>query len=1079
MTKQLTTRLINNDDSSTDEQQVFRRINHCEQIEAGQYWTAVTDVATQSSYAKIKENMTLLITKIRYVENSIHSIELASHPKYDSSTIHELLLPDFMEKFRFEPNGEQVRAREIAKIQNNLQEKQNAFNELQYNPQKMQTEVYNKIELLHPDIDISRHHNTQLLSLGQIISSKELVSKQTVEDLKALAKLQSIIAEETSKLIQSKTQELSAIINSLTPFFKERGLAALAKTSEMSEQIKKITQGINTLDLYTGDGVEVINVIADGKPAPIDEPLVIYQKKLFIDEELCLWADLDSRFDVNSFDIFVEALSKNPEFLDQIIPASRGVCIMATTAREIAYNYDLFTNATLRQRNKEIYIVVRNGENIHLVYAPLHSFSNRLYPTTEEPDNIFKFKRFNGTDEADITFDSLDYPKAYSEYEYHIVHYKRFLVLLCGLDHRLQLLGRFYHGDDNLKFLTIEFQEKYFRFISNDDAKRSLAGGVVHEDVTVLINNQNRLIQKGSIIYCDWTFLENKDNAPALFKESYKYNYTNKIASFVNEIDNIQIVEKDKQGFYVKAASRNESTGRSFDAKVYLSNVDDAFNYERLPFINLDGLSIHEVNYYLHNRPSRKNQLYFIRMFKKIREYLIKNQQKDSGTITWLRETILASGAVRNIDNVDNYISIAIAKWKTFNALEVLPPQKAPSLNSIFDVVYLLDRQKSIISKLECIIETCVYSPLKISIVADGSIALYVEPTSDEMDDRLEKHPWVKRFIFKFSASGQLVNSTSSLILLDELNNIENTIQSWENCKNWDKLRSLYFNSYQQKSKLFSKVDSVFAATLNKLEIARADENKIEDLLNDYIRIRNKLSDGKYVNLPNLYIPFGITNLHGLYIMAICIHNPFNYLLKYTSNESAIAEFKHKFTKLYQNPSTALNFLSNDYYFELVSLSVQEFNKSSDLFLSNHDHRLTNYQAVTNNIDLGLQNWINQDSKGKYWISEQVQVNKSINLNSVIDCCSGSVTNQKSYFIYHVKSPNIVDGYEICEFFHVPDKELVNNVPLITDNLDIAEQYIKDETSSGWFVNRSEEYKKIDNVENNSTILKAWYKYKQ
>ncbi len=1075
MTNQLTTRLISNDDSSTDEQQVFKRINHCEHIEAGQYWTAVTDVTTQSRDVEIKENMTLLITKIRYIENSIHSIELASHPKYDSSTIHKLSLSDFIEKFRFEPNGEQIRAREIAEIQSNLQEKQNAFNELQYNPQKMQTEVYNRIELLHPDIDISHHHNTQLLSLGQIISNKELVSKQTVEDLKALAKLQSIITEETSKLIQFKTQELSAIISSLTPFFKERGLAALAKTSELSEQIRKITQGINTLDLYTGDGVEVINIISDGKPAPINEPLVIYQKKLFIDEELCLWADLDSRFDINSFDIFIEALSKNPDFLDQIIPASRGVCIMATTAREIAYNYDPFTNSTLGQLNKEIYVVVRNGENIHLVYAPLHSFSDRLYPTTDEPDNIFK--RFNGIDEANITFDSLDYPKAYSEYEYHIVHYKRFLVLLCGLDHRLQLLGRFYHGDDNLKFLTIEFQEKYFRFISNDDAKRSLIGGVVHDDVIVWINNQNKLIQKGSIIYCDWTFLENKDNAPALFKESYKYNYTNKIASFIKGLDNIQIVEKDKQGFYVKASSENENTGRNFDAKVYLTNIDDTFNHERLPFINLDGLSIHEVNYYLHNRPSRKNQLYFIRIFKKVRKYLIKTQQQDSDTITWLRENILVNSALHNIDNVDDYISIAIVKWKIFNSTEALPQPKASSLNSIFDVVYLLDRQKSIISKLECIIKTNMYSPLKISIVADGSIALYVEPTLDEMDDRLEKHPWVKRFIFKFNTSGQLVNSTSSLILLDELNNIEYTVQSWENYKKWDKLRSLYFNSYQQKFKLFSKVDSIFAATLNKLEIARADENKIEDLLNDYIRVRNKLSDGKYVNLPNLYIPFGVTNLHGLYIMAICIHNPFNYLLKYTSNESAIAEFKHKFIKLYQNPSVALNFLSKDYYFELVSLSVQEFNKSSDLFLSNHNHLLTNYKVVTSNIDQGFQNWINQESKGKYWISEQVQVNKSINLNSVIDCCS--VTDQKSYFIYHVKSPSIVDGYEICEFFHVPDKELVDNVPLITDNLDIAEQYIKDKTSSGWFVNRSNEYKKINNVENNSTILKAWYRYKQ
>ncbi|RYF40085.1 MAG: hypothetical protein EOO27_48220, partial [Comamonadaceae bacterium] len=178
----------------------------------------------------------------------------------------------------------------------------------------------------------------------------------------------------------------------------------------------------------------------EGKGAPRDVPLTFVQRKLMADEELAVWRDVDEHFDHTSDDELFAALREHDGFVEQIFPTERCVLVMATTRRYIDYG-DSWANMARNAQNKVVYLLVRDGMNIHRVFSPVESHlgAARLFPTQSDQDEVFR-----GLDGTRIKFEDVAYTDHLSKHELLALHFKRFLLLACGLDHRLKLFGDFY-----------------------------------------------------------------------------------------------------------------------------------------------------------------------------------------------------------------------------------------------------------------------------------------------------------------------------------------------------------------------------------------------------------------------------------------------------------------------------------------------------------------------------------------------------------------------------------------------------------------------------------------------------------
>ena len=454
-------------------------------LQAGQYWRALENVPEEG----IDAGMVLLIQSLRVVDDKPHTVVLRPHPlKFGQSVYleipkegggtrrawfqydeHRFLLDDFLARFEFEPDHQKIRNTEVQAVQSRISELQNELVQGQSNPALIaalvhektaekaakqadaaaeadeqdrteppsETEPRNVPAPLVPPVGAAEVVDMATGTVAQAIEGG--LSPEKMAALRAAANRQHEIATVRAQWIEGKTQEIASAIQQLTPFYSEQAAAALAQTEDVRAFVSDLLRGIESLDLYLGKDVEV-QTVREGKGAPRDVPLTFVQRKLLADEELAVWADVDERFDHASDDQFLEALRTHDGLVEQIFPTERCVLVMATTRRYIDYG-DPWANMARNGQNKVVYLLVRDGMNIHRVYSSVESHlgTDRLFPTKNDQEEIFR-----GLDGSRIKFEDVAYTDHLRKHERFALHFKRFLLLACGLDHRLKLFGDFY-----------------------------------------------------------------------------------------------------------------------------------------------------------------------------------------------------------------------------------------------------------------------------------------------------------------------------------------------------------------------------------------------------------------------------------------------------------------------------------------------------------------------------------------------------------------------------------------------------------------------------------------------------------
>jgi len=799
-------------------------------LQPGQYWRALRAIPEEG----IGEGTTLLIQSIRWVDETEHTIILRPHPSKIGTSVtlevpledgtrsecrfhydeHRFLAKDFLTWFEYEPDHQSVRNQEVREVQEQINALQSELLEAQSNPALLARVVEDELRKQHasegsvsaetsPAVPAASGHNPGSLVAGTVADAIGAgITTESIAQFKQAAEREHKIATIKSQWIQNKTGEIAATIKALTPFYEEQAAAALAQTEDVRTYVTRLMEGIESLDLYTGKDVEV-TTIREGESAPRDQPLTFVQKKLMMDEELAVWADVDEWFDFSKERLFFDALRQHDSLVDQIFPTERCVLVMAVTRRYINYG-DTWENHARNDENRKVFLLARNGMNIYRIFSPVESHlgSARLFPSRDEQDGIFR-----GLDGGEIKFEDVSYTDALAGHDRFVLHYKRFLLLLCGLDHRQKLFGDFYDGPCSLDFVSLDFQEKYFHFIHDEDGAGMLPGEN-RMPLNEWIAEKNTCLRSGSRVLCNWHEVMNPDTAPSACKaEHYGDGFVRRYAP--SERMGVAVAYRNGHSLCVDVPVSGYSYGghadRTFNCKVNLTAFRDGYwKYTDLPFLCLDAVQPEELRWYIHNRDTRSDHLSYIRFFKRALKFLLEERAREQDTRQRLA-LALAEGAIAAGDKATVIINQAVIAWRAAHRGKPLPTFEggnAPAAwKSLLDQMYMLagegQRQAEGVAEF---VTGLGYAPLRLVLSGGAKLVVYVAPKRPEHDNRVEPHAWVHRLTIKRGKRGYTEKSRC-WTLLPKAAAAETTLYQWPQADEWAGKTSI-FQTLERKQAL-------------------------------------------------------------------------------------------------------------------------------------------------------------------------------------------------------------------------------------------------------------------------------------
>lgn len=229
----------------------------------------------------------LLIQELKFADNNLHSVHVRQHPKYSSNTVG-FLLNDFYQYFDVisQADGETIRQREIEDLQKLIAHKEQVVQEYRDHPEKLQAEALNiyskRIESPAATKTVKADNIATLLGQANAI--------EHINSIKSQANMFSDVAKIQADIIIGKVNELQTLMQKLSPFLEERYATTLASTKEAQDAIKEVSDGVATLSLYTGEGVDVYE-IKKGAEASQDVPLTLVQNRILCDVELAYFND--------------------------------------------------------------------------------------------------------------------------------------------------------------------------------------------------------------------------------------------------------------------------------------------------------------------------------------------------------------------------------------------------------------------------------------------------------------------------------------------------------------------------------------------------------------------------------------------------------------------------------------------------------------------------------------------------------------------------------------------------------------------------------------------------------------------
>ena len=240
------------------------RIERFQSLQPGRYWRARREIPEEG----IEADEVLLLQSLRYAEDRPHTVILRPHPsKIGRQTYlkipqkngkakevwfryseHRFRVPDFLDKFEFEPDHERVRRTEVAQIQGHIGELQNKLVEAQHDPARLARYIEQGLREKDetedddgeapagkrtarrtaaraaktpagetPGVPASQASDLVSVSRGSLTGALEGgVSPERIKALRQVANREHRIATLKAKWIKEKTSEIAETLSELT-----------------------------------------------------------------------------------------------------------------------------------------------------------------------------------------------------------------------------------------------------------------------------------------------------------------------------------------------------------------------------------------------------------------------------------------------------------------------------------------------------------------------------------------------------------------------------------------------------------------------------------------------------------------------------------------------------------------------------------------------------------------------------------------------------------------------------------------------------------------------------------------------
>ncbi|MCY3933543.1 MAG: hypothetical protein OXH70_17675 [Acidobacteria bacterium] len=559
--------------------QTVERVDSYVELPLGSYWKARH--GREAAAGEL-----VILSKVHTVDKEPHSVTVVQHPdlwrKYDNwggrdrymDQHRRYLVDDFIDEYEHDPEGAVKRQRLLAAAQ---------------------SEVNDQLALLP----------------SNPAAPTNLESVEKAQD--SMVKLTAYAEDATAQL-----ERVEASMEPVRKFLEEQSMVAEIMSDAVQGQLKKISSKLQTIGLYTGNGV-VVRTFKEGTGAKPSEPVCLFQRRLYMDEESLIHLHRGGA-DFRDMQAFGKQLNEDPKLVERVIPAERAVVAMQIRRNLKDYGTkDPWLEANLNKEYKRAFLLIRDGENLHAVFSSI-KIMHQLFPNEgefEEPfhvkgDSFFKRKAYV------ITPESLEYPGKKHEADELALYYRRILILLSGLSDRLGLLGQFEGGRPNL--YSIESQERFFRFVH--DKEKVLADG--RPNFWQWIKYHNDKIESGDEVACYWDKLITAENAPGCWSR----HWHNPERYFTpKERIGVSIARRQKDRHYIKVPVEGGSWGyhdtdgwyrkwsyreREFDAKVMLPESSNDGWGQSFTHLRLKEADPEDLVYYMENREARSNYLSII-----------------------------------------------------------------------------------------------------------------------------------------------------------------------------------------------------------------------------------------------------------------------------------------------------------------------------------------------------------------------------------------------------------------------------------------------------------------------------------
>ena len=403
--------------------------------------------------------------------------------------------------------------------------------------------------------------------------------------------------------------------------------------SVLKKEIDRKMKYIFVIETFLGINEEVIQ-IGSGVSASEDEPLILYQNVLYMDEEVGVWED--GGLDFSDIEIFDEWVVKN---YDKFVNDKKSVRAFRVRRNKKDYG-DVFANIKFNSRNFETYFLIRNGGNFYRIYSGVR-IREKMFPSLAEYSEIYKKEKEWSEERAK--------EKVQSSHE----NYLYGLIAIQGLIERTEILGNSLRNFVNL-LKPNGLPENKVKLIRDAEREFWLTDG--KKTWQEFLKENRKDSTEGTRIVL--TKAKIHDNGNHRRVEPYH-------PSDAPSLSQIYLIEKiEKSTYSGDFVLRYLPNDRIYEP----GNWEGRLRKRRIPyrfysdeFINFDKITIEDCDYYEKNRLEREYYLDILPILHWIKKIKIEEQKLELEFIK------LIAGKLNWDEDKYKIIQDEIVHWKLKN----------------------------------------------------------------------------------------------------------------------------------------------------------------------------------------------------------------------------------------------------------------------------------------------------------------------------------------------------------------------------------------------------------------------------